>query len=223
MQQIQETVYMSAFVANVDEAVANIDVFEAEAERDPRLQERAAYFRAWYAVRREDGTWSFGPSKFVGYREHSAERYLGEAGHEGSRDGRQTERVLGQWFTEVDPSSALGQELARGLAAFLGKWGRVPNARARISIPEHEEIPRSPQRRSEAELLSRIVSDEGIVGGRPRIRGTRMRVVDIVEMMAEGATRAEILADFPYIADEDISAALLYAARGADHRVLRVA
>lgn len=73
------------------------------------------------------------------------------------------------------------------------------------------------------ELLARIVSDEGIVGGRPRVRGTRMRVVDIVEMMADGATRTEILADFPYLEDDDISAALLYAARSTDHRVLRVA
>jgi uncharacterized protein (DUF433 family) len=72
-------------------------------------------------------------------------------------------------------------------------------------------------------LLARIVADEGIVGGRPRIRGTRMRVVDIVEMMADGATRADILADFPYVQDEDISAALLYAARSADRRVLNLA
>jgi uncharacterized protein (DUF433 family) len=72
-------------------------------------------------------------------------------------------------------------------------------------------------------LLARIVADDGIVGGRPRIRGTRMRVVDIVEMMADGASRADIVADFPYIQDEDISAALLYAARTADHRVLNLA
>ncbi len=72
-------------------------------------------------------------------------------------------------------------------------------------------------------LLARIVADEGIVGGRPRIRGTRMRVVDIVEMMADGATRADILADFPYVQNEDISAALLYAARSADRRVLNLA
>lgn len=40
-----------------------------------------------------------------------------------------------------------------------------------------------------------------------------MRVVDIVEMMADGATRAEVLAGFPYIEDDDIGAALLHAAR----------
>jgi uncharacterized protein (DUF433 family) len=50
-----------------------------------------------------------------------------------------------------------------------------------------------------------------------------MRVSDIVEMMAAGATRTEILEDFPYIQDEDISAALAYAAKAADHRVIQAA
>lgn len=72
-------------------------------------------------------------------------------------------------------------------------------------------------------LLARIVADEGVVGGRPCIRGTRMRVIDILEMMADGATRADILAGFAYIEDEDISAALVYAARSADHRVMNLA
>jgi uncharacterized protein (DUF433 family) len=74
-----------------------------------------------------------------------------------------------------------------------------------------------------ADFSSRISADPRICGGRPCIRGTRMRVSDIVDMMAAGATRAEILEDFPYIQDEDISAALAYAARATDHRVIRAA
>lgn len=50
-----------------------------------------------------------------------------------------------------------------------------------------------------------------------------MRVTDIVEMIASGASRQDILDDFPYLADEDISAALVYAARATDHRVVRAA
>jgi uncharacterized protein (DUF433 family) len=49
-----------------------------------------------------------------------------------------------------------------------------------------------------------------------------MRVSDILDMMAHGVTRAEILADFPYLEDNDLSAALDYAARAADHRVIHV-
>jgi uncharacterized protein (DUF433 family) len=58
----------------------------------------------------------------------------------------------------------------------------------------------------------RIVVDPLICGGRPCIRNTRMRVADLIEMMAAGAMRAEILEDFPYISDDDLSAALFFAA-----------
>jgi uncharacterized protein (DUF433 family) len=69
-------------------------------------------------------------------------------------------------------------------------------------------------------LRARVVADPEICGGRPRIRGTRVRVSDIIDMLAAGVDRAEILADYPYLADEDITAALDYAARAVDHRVM---
>jgi uncharacterized protein (DUF433 family) len=48
----------------------------------------------------------------------------------------------------------------------------------------------------------------------------RIRVVDVLEMLAEGATEAEILNDFPDLEAEDIRACLAYAARYFDHPVL---
>jgi uncharacterized protein (DUF433 family) len=72
----------------------------------------------------------------------------------------------------------------------------------------------------EDSILSRISIDPDVCGGRPRIRGTRMRVSDLVEMLASGASKAEILADYNYLTDEDISAALAYAARATNHRVI---
>lgn len=69
--------------------------------------------------------------------------------------------------------------------------------------------------------LSRITSDPQICGGRPIIRGMRIRVSDILDMLANGASRAEILRDYPYLQDEDISAALDYAARVSDHPLIR--
>lgn len=50
-----------------------------------------------------------------------------------------------------------------------------------------------------------------------------MRVIDIVEMIAAGAERKQILEDFPYIQDEDITAALLYAAEAVSREVLPAA
>ena len=69
----------------------------------------------------------------------------------------------------------------------------------------------------------RIKADPAICGGRPTVAGTRMRVSDILEMLAGGSSEAEILADFPYLALEDIRACLAYAAGAADHPVVTAA
>jgi uncharacterized protein (DUF433 family) len=70
------------------------------------------------------------------------------------------------------------------------------------------------------ELLSRITIEPGKMGGRPCIRRMRIRVMDILDMLADGATRAEILGSYPELEDEDITAALIYASRATDHRVI---
>ncbi len=67
----------------------------------------------------------------------------------------------------------------------------------------------------------RITTKPEICGGRPTIRGLRIRVTDILDMLAAGASRADILKDYPYLEDEDITAALEYAARQSDHPVIR--
>ena len=69
----------------------------------------------------------------------------------------------------------------------------------------------------------RITVSPEICGGRPTIRGLRIRVTDILDMLAAGAERAEILRDYPYLKDEDITAALEYAARQSDHPIIRTA
>jgi uncharacterized protein (DUF433 family) len=69
--------------------------------------------------------------------------------------------------------------------------------------------------------LERITVDAGKCGGRPCIRGMRVRVTDILGMLAEGVSHDEILKDLPYLEAEDIKAALAYAARQADHAVLQ--
>jgi len=63
-----------------------------------------------------------------------------------------------------------------------------------------------------SELLSRVTIDPQQCGGRPCLRGTRMRVQDVLDMLAGGATAEEILADFPYLEADDIRASIAYAA-----------
>jgi uncharacterized protein (DUF433 family) len=58
----------------------------------------------------------------------------------------------------------------------------------------------------------RIVSDPEICGGKPTVTGTRVRVTDVLALLAEGVGESEILADFPYLTLEDVRACLAFAA-----------
>ena len=66
------------------------------------------------------------------------------------------------------------------------------------------------------QLETRITTNPRQCGGRPCIRRMRIRVTDILEMLAEGVSADEILSDFPDLEAEDIQACLLFAARRAD-------
>ena len=70
------------------------------------------------------------------------------------------------------------------------------------------------------DLLARITIDSGKCGGRPCIRGLRMRVIDVLGMLAGGDTAAEILDAHPDLEADDVRACLAYAARELDHPVL---
>lgn len=74
--------------------------------------------------------------------------------------------------------------------------------------------------------MQRITFNANQCGGRvsrPCIRGMRIRVKDVLDMLASGASEAEILESYPYLEREDIQAALEYAARQVDHAVLSLA
>lgn len=65
---------------------------------------------------------------------------------------------------------------------------------------------------ADVELLGRIVCDPGTLCGKPVIRGTRFSVAFILECLA-GMTKEELVRDYPALTEDDIRAALLYAAR----------
>ncbi len=70
------------------------------------------------------------------------------------------------------------------------------------------------------EIAERITIDPEQCGGRPCIRGMRIRVSDVLDLLAEGLSRERVLAELPDLVDEDIKAALRYATRRLDHPVL---
>ncbi|MEZ4424835.1 MAG: DUF433 domain-containing protein [Gemmatimonadota bacterium] len=69
-------------------------------------------------------------------------------------------------------------------------------------------------------LTDRITVDPDHCGGRPCVRGMRIRVTDVLDMLAAGASTAEILADYPDLEPEDIEASLKYASRQLDHPIV---
>ncbi|MGC4014627.1 MAG: DUF433 domain-containing protein [Luteolibacter sp.] len=70
--------------------------------------------------------------------------------------------------------------------------------------------------------MKRITFNPDQCGGRPCIRGMRIRVKDVLDLLAAGSSENEILEDYPYLEKDDIRACLEYAAAEADHPVLLV-
>ena len=69
-------------------------------------------------------------------------------------------------------------------------------------------------------LIDRITIEPGKCGGRPCIRGLRIRVTDILGLLGAGASHREIIEDYPSLEEDDILAALEYAAAQTDHAIL---
>lgn len=66
------------------------------------------------------------------------------------------------------------------------------------------------------ELLKRIVCDPRIMVGKPTIKGSRLTVAYILQLLAHGVPKEKILADYPHISEQDIQACMLFASRAMD-------
>lgn len=84
-------------------------------------------------------------------------------------------------------------------------------------------VSRNPYDLAMANLLERVTIEPGKCGGRPCIRNTRMRVSDVLELLANGASTDEVLAEHPSLERDDVLAAIAYAAVQTRHPVVRVA
>lgn len=69
-------------------------------------------------------------------------------------------------------------------------------------------------------LMNRITINPEQCGGRPCIRGMRIRVIDVLDLFSAGLTAEQILEEMPDLEMDDIKAALAYASRRLDHPVL---
>ena len=71
-----------------------------------------------------------------------------------------------------------------------------------------------------ANLTERITVDPEQCSGRPCIRGMRIRVTDVLDLLASGLTTQEVLAELPDVEPEDIQACLHFASRRIDHPIV---
>ncbi len=71
-------------------------------------------------------------------------------------------------------------------------------------------------------LLERITIDPGICGGKPRIKGTRIWVSLVLDLLAGGMTEAELLAEYPQLTHEDMLAAIAYGAEVSRERIVPI-
>ena len=91
----------------------------------------------------------------------------------------------------------------------------------RLAVRQSRWYPRRVEREGlMADEVGRITINPEQCGGRPCIRGMRIRVVDILELLAAGLTRDQILSELPDLESADITAALLYASRRLGHPVI---
>jgi uncharacterized protein (DUF433 family) len=71
-----------------------------------------------------------------------------------------------------------------------------------------------------ANVTDRITVDPKQCGGRPCVRGTRIRVQDVLDLLASGLSRAEVLVELPDLEDAGIDACLRFASRRPDHPLI---
>ena len=198
------------------QAVNNIRRYQTELDESSELVRRMRNVRHWYAIE-DRGRWLFAPSKFVGYTANTTKVYLERHKY---RDSRDTEKTLKRWF-EAAPRD-LGIELRGALLDFFEKHEHPgPNRKANIYILK--EASANIADAASPKVSERIVIDAAICGGRPHIRGTRVRVCDVLELLAAGVPRSDILADYPYLSEADLRAALAYGAAASERGIVPAA
>ena len=70
------------------------------------------------------------------------------------------------------------------------------------------------------ELMDRITVNPDLCGGRPCVRGMRIRVIDVLDLLAAGLSGDEVVVELPDLEREDVAACLRFASRRLDHPVL---
>lgn len=204
-------------ITEISQVIENMHTFNREIH-NAKLRGMIAYVRHWYAIQDADKGWTFAPSKFIGYVGMTSTDYDPQ-----SYSGSETENNLRHLFVELDQSHKLHELLLKQVRQFTARHGKKLNSLARIHVLKGEGGVKEFAAVSRKSESWRITSSPEILSGKPCIRGIRIRVADILDMLAEGASRSEILEDYSYLEDQDITAALEFAMNAVDHRLVKAA
>ena len=107
--------------------------------------------------------------------------------------------------------SVQSPEPSRRLQSVVAEWNRV----RRISYVHDRNL-------GMATIDKRITTDPHQCGGRPCVRGMRVRVTDVLDLLANGLTPSQVIDEMPYLELPDIEACLRFASRRIDHPVISV-
>ena len=72
-------------------------------------------------------------------------------------------------------------------------------------------------------MFDRVISNPAVLGGKPIIKGTRISVEMVMEWIASGASRDDILMNYPHLSVDDVQQAIGYAAQAVKNEVLAIA
>ena len=132
--------YRERLVRSCQEVVESTKSFNRGLNEEPNLYKRLSEFRAWYYIPKID---TVGPSKFIGYRNMSADFYLAHTGTLAKAplpsskrlDGRAPEPKLSKWFEITEPGTVEYEYVSEKTDELLARWGKKPSVVARYCVP----------------------------------------------------------------------------------------
>ena len=132
--EFMETVTLQSEVSE------NAKSFNEGLERSENLRNLLSYYRAWYYIPELD---MVAPSKYIGYKHITPERFITEQG----LDGRETEPIMSKWFDRLHVEATEGRYVSSKVAELTARYGKSMNRVARFGAPRGWRLSNQPEGR----------------------------------------------------------------------------
>lgn len=129
---------MAELVTELEQVTDNVARFNRDLSEGKPICSRLSHFRDWYYI---EAIGQFGPSKFIGYKGMTSERYQDDAvvkvainGKSRNLSGLHSEKALKKWFEPIAPNDERYERLYASLSAMLSEHRKQLNKSARIRV-----------------------------------------------------------------------------------------